>query len=69
METIRFLTIAEVAEALKVHTATVRRMIWRRSLPSVRVGRSVRIPARAIRDLESRAVERPGARIEARGGR
>lgn len=67
MENIRFLTIAEVAEMLKVHEASVRRLVWRRSLPSVRVGRVVRIPASAVEALVALATERPGSRLPARG--
>lgn len=67
METIRFLTIEEVAEILRVHTASVRRMVWRRTIPSVRIGRLVRIPTTAVQALVARASERPGSRLAARG--
>lgn len=67
MENIRFLTVAEVAEILRVNVASVRRMVWRRSLPSVRIGRAVRIPASAVEALVARASERPGSRLPARG--
>ncbi len=38
-----FLTVAEVAEKLKLNQQTVRNWIDQRSLPAVRVGRRVRI--------------------------
>jgi excisionase family DNA binding protein len=57
METIQFVTVEEAAEMLRVHPYTVRRLVWRRRLPAVRVGRSLRVPLSAIRDLERRANE------------
>lgn len=44
-----FFTSEEVAERLGVSTKTVRRLIWRKKLYAVRIGRSIRIP---VRDLE-----------------
>jgi excisionase family DNA binding protein len=38
-----FLTVAEIAELLKVNQQTVRNWIDRGSLPAVRVGRRVRV--------------------------
>jgi len=61
MET--FLTIAEVAKALGVSEYHVRRLVWRRRLPAVHVGRLVRIPASAIRELERRANEAVRPRV------
>ena len=39
----RYLTAAEVAEAMRVSTMTVYRLIKAGSLPAVRVGRSYRV--------------------------
>ena len=39
----RFLTVAEVAELMRVSTMTVYRLIKASELPAVRVGRSYRI--------------------------
>ena len=40
---VRFLTVAEVAELMRVSTMTVYRLIKGGELPAVRVGRSYRI--------------------------
>ena len=49
-EAMQWLTVAEVALALKVSERTIRRLIADGSLPAVHIGRSVRIrPA----DLEA----------------
>lgn len=45
------LTIGETATALHVHPATVRRLIAKGSLHAVHVGKSVRVPRRAIEAL------------------
>jgi excisionase family DNA binding protein len=56
------MTIDEVASALKLSTATVRRRIADGQLEAVRVGRgegrSVRIPSRALERLLVAVVER-----------
>jgi excisionase family DNA binding protein len=44
----RLLTVTEAAEALALRPATIRAWLMRRTLPRVRVGRAVRIPAEAI---------------------
>ena len=54
LEEISFLTIAEVAGALRVSKMTVYRMVHAGELPAIRVGRSFRVPAKAVREyLES----------------
>jgi excisionase family DNA binding protein len=56
MENRRFLTIQEASEILRCHHYTIRRLIWRKKLPYIRVGRRIRIPERAIRELEAKAM-------------
>ena len=43
-----FLTVPEVAEALRVSKMTVYRLIEREELPAARVGRSLRVPERGF---------------------
>ncbi len=47
---IRFLTVAEVAEVMRVSKMTVCRLVHSGELASVRVGRSFRVPERAVHD-------------------
>lgn len=54
----RFLTVAEVAEMMRVSTMTVYRLVKSGELPAVRFGRSYRIPETAV----AAAVELPGVR-------
>ena len=51
----RFLTVAEVAEVLRVLQKTVRRWIDEGLLPSERLGWRILIPASALDDIEARA--------------
>ena len=44
----RFLTVSEVAEMMRVSTMTVYRMVHSGELPAVRFGRSFRIPETAV---------------------
>ena len=44
----RFVTVAEVAELMRVSKMTVYRMIHSGDIPAVRVGKSFRVPAAAI---------------------
>ena len=44
----RFLTVAEVAEAMRVSKMTVYRLVHAGTLPAVQVGRSFRIPEQAV---------------------
>jgi excisionase family DNA binding protein len=44
----RFLTVGEVAEVMRVSTMTVYRMVHSGELPAVRFGRSFRIPESAV---------------------
>jgi excisionase family DNA binding protein len=47
---IRFLTVAEVAAVLRVSKMTVYRLVHSGELASVRVGRSFRVPERAVNE-------------------
>ena len=50
-----FLTVAEVAGVMRVSKMTVYRMVHSGELAAVRVGRSFRVPAKAVRDYLSSA--------------
>jgi len=45
---VRFLTIAEVASAMRVSKMTVYRLVHSGELTAVRVGRSFRVPEQAV---------------------
>ena len=45
---VRYLTVAEVAEMMRLSRMTVYRFINRGDLPAVRVGRSFRVPQDAL---------------------
>ncbi len=47
---VRFLTVAEVATVVRVSRMTVYRLVHSGELASVRVGRSFRVPERAVHD-------------------
>ena len=47
---VKFLTVAEVASVMRVSKMTVYRMVHAAELPAVRVGRSFRVPERAVHD-------------------
>lgn len=44
----RFLTVAEVAEIMRVSKMTVYRLIHSGDLPAIRVGKSFRVPEAAL---------------------
>lgn len=50
LEEVRFLTVAEVAAIMRVSKMTVYRMVHSGALPAIRVGRSYRVPERAVHD-------------------
>lgn len=52
----RFLTVAEVADLLRVSKMTVYRMVHAGEIPAVRVGRSFRVPQLAVEELLSNGV-------------
>ncbi len=45
---VRFLTVSEVAEMMRVSTMTVYRLVHSGDLPAIRFGRSFRIPETAV---------------------
>ena len=47
---VHFLTVAEVAAVMRVSKMTVYRMVHGGELPAVRVGRSFRVPEKAVHD-------------------
>lgn len=52
-----FLTIAEVAAAMRVSKMTVYRLVKAHAIAAVRVGRSFRVPEEAVNDYIRRATE------------
>lgn len=46
---VRFLTVAEVAEVMRVSKMTVYRLVHSGELPAVRFGRSYRVPENAVK--------------------
>ncbi|GHG47062.1 hypothetical protein GCM10011331_07550 [Flavimobilis marinus] len=45
----RFLTVAEVADEMRVSRMTVYRLVHAGELPAIRVGKSFRVPDEALR--------------------
>ena len=57
----RFLTVAEVAEQMRVSNMTVYRILHSGELPAIRVGRSFRVPVEALEAyLSTYVVEQDG---------
>lgn len=52
---VRFLTVAEVAEMMRVSKMTVYRLVHSGELPAIRFGRSFRVPESAV----AAAIETP----------
>ena len=52
---VRFLTVAEVADMMRVSKMTVYRLVHAGTLPAIRVGRSFRVPERAVHQYLSTA--------------
>jgi excisionase family DNA binding protein len=52
---VEFLTVAEVASMMRVSKMTVYRLVHSGDLPAVRVGKSFRVPERAVHDYLERA--------------
>ena len=50
---VRFLTVAQVASIMRVSKMTVYRMVHSGDLPAMQVGRSFRVPERAVHDYLS----------------
>jgi excisionase family DNA binding protein len=47
---VQFLTVAEVAAMMRVSKMTVYRLVHSGELPAVRVGKSFRVPEKAVHD-------------------
>lgn len=47
---VNFLTVAEVATVMRVSKMTVYRLVHSGHLPAIRVGRSFRVPEKAVHD-------------------
>ncbi|HXR43161.1 MAG TPA: helix-turn-helix domain-containing protein [Pseudolysinimonas sp.] len=56
---VRFLTVAEVAQMMRVSSMTVYRMVHSGELPAVRFGRSYRVPESAV----VKAIELPDSQV------
>ncbi|MCU1482490.1 MAG: DNA-binding protein [Subtercola sp.] len=54
---VRFLTVAEVADMMRVSKMTVYRMVHSGELPAIRFGRSFRVPETAVQS----AIETPAS--------
>ena len=66
LSNLRFLTVGEVADMMRVSNMTVYRLVHAGELPAVRFGRSYRIPESAV----AAAVELPAAQqAPSRGNR
>ena len=53
IEDVRFLTVAEVADMMRVSKMTVYRMVHAGDLPAIRFGRSFRVPESAVAQVIS----------------
>ncbi|MCG2623509.1 helix-turn-helix domain-containing protein [Arthrobacter sp. I2-34] len=53
---VRFLTVSEVAEVMRVSKMTVYRLVHSGQLPAVRFGRSFRVPEAAVEQYLRSAV-------------
>ena len=53
---VRFLTVAEVAQIMRVSKMTVYRLVHAWELPAVRFGHSYRVPESAVTELVQRPV-------------
>lgn len=56
---VKFLTVAEVAELMRVSKMTVYRLVHSGDLPAIRFGRSFRVPESAVAE----ALQRPIAEV------
>ena len=53
LDDVRFLTVAEVADMMRVSKMTVYRMVHAGELPAIRFGRSFRVPESAVAQVIS----------------
>ena len=59
LDDVKFLTVAEVAEMMRVSKMTMYRLVHSGELPAVRFGRSYRVPESAVTE----ALQRPIADV------
>ncbi len=59
-EGIRFMTVAEVADQIRVSKMTVYRLVHSGELEAVRVGRSFRVPEHAVEELLNKSFYQAG---------
>jgi excisionase family DNA binding protein len=59
---VRFLTVAEVAEMMRVSKMTVYRLVHSGEMPAVRFGRSYRVPESAVEKYLHGAIGDAGSR-------
>jgi excisionase family DNA binding protein len=59
---VRFLTVAEVADMMRVSKMTVYRMVHAGDLPAIRFGRSFRVPESAVQAAIDTTVADRGTR-------
>ena len=57
---VKFLTVAEVAALMRVSKMTVYRLVHSGELPAARVGRSFRVPERAVHEFLRRSLDATG---------
>ena len=57
---VKFLTVAEVAAIMRVSKMTVYRLVHSGELPAARVGRSFRVPERAVHEFLRRSLDATG---------
>ena len=57
---VKFLTVAEVADTMRVSRMTVYRLIHSGELPAIRFGRSFRVLASAVRGIIDAQIEGTG---------
>lgn len=56
VQDVRFLTVAEVAELMRVSKMTVYRLVHSGELPAIRFGRSYRVPESAVVEALGRPI-------------
>ena len=56
VQDVRFLTVAEVAELMRVSKMTVYRLVHSGDLPAIRFGRSYRVPESAVAEAMNKPI-------------
>jgi len=60
LKDVRFLTVAEVADMMRVSRMTVYRLVHAGELPAIRFGRSFRVPESAVEHMLQTAISEGG---------